>query len=277
MIRLVAMPRSIASLVWRGQALDGDAQAPRGIARGASHRENGRRREAVGQMARGPGNGILQPGGRAVAVSAGRFLVAAFGDPGHAFPAIALARALAARGNEVTGRDLGALARGGRGRRARVHRGGGVQDVPPPPPGSDDGPSAADAALALLPMLERGAVRRGRLRHPHAGAVAGGRAGRAAAGDADPARVSGARAGAAVLRRRRAAAADAGRAGRCGGGRCRCWSAGWSAGATSTTSRGRWSGWRRPSGCTAGSPSSWRWWRRSRSSSIRGAGRRTCT
>ena len=30
-----------------------------------------------------------------------RFLVAAFGDPGHAFPAIGLARALAGRGHEV--------------------------------------------------------------------------------------------------------------------------------------------------------------------------------
>ena len=30
-----------------------------------------------------------------------RFLVAAFGDPGHAFPAIALSRALDARGHEV--------------------------------------------------------------------------------------------------------------------------------------------------------------------------------
>ena len=37
------------------------------------------------------------------------------------------------------------------------------------------------------------------------------------------------------------------------------------------------SGSSRPSGCTAGSPSSWRWWRPSRSSSIRGAGRHTCT
>ncbi|MBA3302071.1 MAG: glycosyltransferase, partial [Thermoleophilaceae bacterium] len=30
-----------------------------------------------------------------------RFLLCAFGDPGHAFPAIALGRALAARGHEV--------------------------------------------------------------------------------------------------------------------------------------------------------------------------------
>jgi UDP:flavonoid glycosyltransferase YjiC (YdhE family) len=30
-----------------------------------------------------------------------RLLLGAFGDPGHAFPAIALGRALAARGHEV--------------------------------------------------------------------------------------------------------------------------------------------------------------------------------
>ena len=34
-------------------------------------------------------------------MSGARVMVAAFGDPGHAFPAIALARALAQRGNEV--------------------------------------------------------------------------------------------------------------------------------------------------------------------------------
>ena len=36
-----------------------------------------------------------------VALSPRRFLVAAFGDAGHAFPAIALARALRRRGHEV--------------------------------------------------------------------------------------------------------------------------------------------------------------------------------
>ncbi len=86
-------------------------------------------------------------------MSGGRFLVAAFGDAGHAFPAIGLARALAARGNdvvvetwehwraavEVEGLDFTA---------ADEYR-----TFPPPPPGS--GPSAADAALALLPYLEQ--------------------------------------------------------------------------------------------------------------------------
>jgi UDP:flavonoid glycosyltransferase YjiC (YdhE family) len=83
-----------------------------------------------------------------------RFLVAAFGDAGHAFPAIALARALAGRGHEVVVETW-------------EHWREAVEDVglgftaaeeyrtfPPPRPGSDEGPSAADAALALLPMLE---------------------------------------------------------------------------------------------------------------------------
>ena len=84
-----------------------------------------------------------------------RLLVAAFGDAGHAFPAIGLARALAARGHEVVvetwehwreaveGEGLGFTA-------AEEYR-----TFPPPAPNSDQGPSAADAALALLPMLEQ--------------------------------------------------------------------------------------------------------------------------
>jgi UDP:flavonoid glycosyltransferase YjiC (YdhE family) len=84
-----------------------------------------------------------------------RFLVAAFGDAGHAFPAIALARALAARGHEVVvetwehWRD--AVEGAGLGFTAAEE----YKTFPPPPPGSDRGPSAADAALALLPYLER--------------------------------------------------------------------------------------------------------------------------
>ncbi len=82
-----------------------------------------------------------------------RMLVAAFGDPGHAFPAIALGRALRARGHEVTvetwekwreaveGEGLGFAA-------AEEYR-----VFPPPPPGSD-GAGAAEAAEALRPLLE---------------------------------------------------------------------------------------------------------------------------
>jgi UDP:flavonoid glycosyltransferase YjiC (YdhE family) len=83
-----------------------------------------------------------------------RFLVAAFGDPGHAFPAIALGRALRARGHEVTietweerreaveGAGLGFAA-------AEEYR-----MFPPPDPDSADGAHAAEAARALLPLFE---------------------------------------------------------------------------------------------------------------------------
>jgi len=88
-----------------------------------------------------------------------RFLVAAFGDPGHVFPAIALGRALAARGHEVVvetweerrsaveGAGLGFAA-------AEEYR-----MFPPPDPDSADGAHAAEAARALLPLLEE--------LHPH--------------------------------------------------------------------------------------------------------------
>jgi MGT family glycosyltransferase len=84
-----------------------------------------------------------------------RVLVAAFGDPGHVFPAISLGRALARRGHEVTvetweerrtaveGAGLGFAA-------AEEYR-----TFPPPEPETDEGRHAADAARALLPLLER--------------------------------------------------------------------------------------------------------------------------
>jgi MGT family glycosyltransferase len=84
-----------------------------------------------------------------------RFLVAAFGDAGHAFPAIGLARALAARGHEVVVETWEhwreAIEGAGLGFTAAEE----YKTFPPPAPGSDEGTSAAEAALALLPMLER--------------------------------------------------------------------------------------------------------------------------
>lgn len=83
-----------------------------------------------------------------------RFLVAAFGDPGHVFPAIALGRALRGRGHEVTietweerreaveGAGLGFAA-------AEEYR-----MFPPPDPDSPEGAHAAEAARALMPLLE---------------------------------------------------------------------------------------------------------------------------
>ena len=81
-----------------------------------------------------------------------RVLVAAFGDAGHAFPAIALAREMAGRGHEVvvetwqTWREpVEELGVGFRAAEEYVV-------FPPPPPG--EGPGAAEAATALLPLFD---------------------------------------------------------------------------------------------------------------------------
>jgi UDP:flavonoid glycosyltransferase YjiC (YdhE family) len=89
-----------------------------------------------------------------VALSGRRFLVAAFGDAGHAFPAIALGRALRRRTHTVlveTWERWRAVveAEGMRFTAAEEYK-----TFPPPAPGTGDGASAADAALALLPLLE---------------------------------------------------------------------------------------------------------------------------
>jgi MGT family glycosyltransferase len=83
-----------------------------------------------------------------------RFLVAAFGDPGHVFPAIALGRALNGRGHEVTIETW-------EERRAAVEGAGlgfaaaeEYRMFPPPDPDSPEGAHAAEAAKALLPLLE---------------------------------------------------------------------------------------------------------------------------
>jgi MGT family glycosyltransferase len=83
-----------------------------------------------------------------------RFLVAAFGDPGHVFPAIALGRALAARGHEVTietwEERRGAVEGAGLGFAAAEE----YRMFPPPDPDSEEGAHAAEAARALLPLLD---------------------------------------------------------------------------------------------------------------------------
>ena len=90
--------------------------------------------------------------GRSAMAGALRALVSAFGDAGHAFPAIALARELAARGHEVTVETWERW-------RAPVEELGlrftGAEEYevfPPPPPG--EGAGAAEAARALLPLLD---------------------------------------------------------------------------------------------------------------------------
>jgi len=83
-----------------------------------------------------------------------RILVAAFGDAGHAFPAIALGRALVGRGHEVvveTWEERRAAVEGaGLGFAAAEE----YRMFPPPQPDSEDGQHAAEAARALLPLLE---------------------------------------------------------------------------------------------------------------------------
>jgi MGT family glycosyltransferase len=89
-----------------------------------------------------------------------RVLIAAFGDAGHAFPAIALGQALARRGHEVvieTWEERRAAVEGtGLGFTAAEE----YRMFPPPDPDSADGDHAAEAARALLPLLEE--------MHPHA-------------------------------------------------------------------------------------------------------------
>ena len=84
-----------------------------------------------------------------------RLLVAAFGDPGHVFPAIALGQALVGRGHEVTIETW-------EERRAAVEGAGlgfaaaeEYRMFPPPDPDSPEGAHAAEAARALLPLLEQ--------------------------------------------------------------------------------------------------------------------------
>src|SRR3954465_10761667 len=83
-----------------------------------------------------------------------KLLVAAFGDPGHAFPAIALARELHRRGHEVLvetwERWREAVEAEGLGFTAAEE----YKTFPPPAPGSAEEASAADAALALVPLME---------------------------------------------------------------------------------------------------------------------------
>src|SRR5262245_34052802 len=99
------------------------------------------------------------PGGarvRAMGRSDGqvRVLVAAFGDPGHAFPAIALARELGRRGHEVL------VETWERWREAVEGEGlafTGAQEYtvyPPPGPDTPDGQTAAAAAGALARLMD---------------------------------------------------------------------------------------------------------------------------
>ncbi len=79
--------------------------------------------------------------------------MAAFGDAGHAFPAIALARALHERGNDVVVETWEHWREAVEGTGLAFTAAEEYKTFPPPPSDSD-GPSAADAAKALLPFVE---------------------------------------------------------------------------------------------------------------------------
>jgi UDP:flavonoid glycosyltransferase YjiC (YdhE family) len=81
-----------------------------------------------------------------------RVLVAAFGDAGHAFPAIALAEELAGREHEVAVETWERWRAPVEARGLRFQASEEYVVFPPPPPG--EGPGAAEAAEAMLPLLD---------------------------------------------------------------------------------------------------------------------------
>ena len=83
-----------------------------------------------------------------------RLLVAAFGDPGHCFPAFALARALAARGHEVMVESWEQWRGAVEGLGIAFTAAQEYTVYPPPGPDTPAGRTAADAADALVGMLE---------------------------------------------------------------------------------------------------------------------------
>jgi UDP:flavonoid glycosyltransferase YjiC (YdhE family) len=99
----------------------------------------------------GPGR---EPAGVGCHGSERRFLVAAFGDAGHAFPAIALARALRGRGHRVVVETWERWRSAVEGEGLEFAAAQEYKTFPPPPPGSGEGPSPADAARALAPLLD---------------------------------------------------------------------------------------------------------------------------
>ena len=92
------------------------------------------------------------PWKRRHALSGRRFLVAAFGDAGHAFPALALAREPHSRGHEVVIETWEKWREPAEALGLRFHAAEEYVVFPPPPPG--EGAGAAEAATALLPLLD---------------------------------------------------------------------------------------------------------------------------
>jgi len=93
-------------------------------------------------------------GATGFAVSGRRFVVAAFGDAGHAFPAIALARALRGRGHEVVVETWERWREAVEGEGLAFTAAEEYTTFPPSRGDSGTWRSAADAAIALLPLME---------------------------------------------------------------------------------------------------------------------------
>src|ERR671923_2991155 len=87
-------------------------------------------------------------------MSGRRFLLAAFGDAGHAFPTIALGRALRRRGHEVLVETWERWRGPAEDEGLRFTAAEKYEVFPPPAPGSPHGASAAQAAIALAPLME---------------------------------------------------------------------------------------------------------------------------
>src|SRR5215218_9291004 len=133
------MPWSIASRVRRGSASTARRRRSAGF--------RSRRRISEGIACRGGlGGRARSPRKRGCtdecwlgddAVSSRRFCVAAFGDAGHAFPAIALARALRRRGHEVLVETWGRWREAIDGEGLRFTAAEEYKTFPPPEPGSE--------------------------------------------------------------------------------------------------------------------------------------------
>lgn len=83
-----------------------------------------------------------------------RFIVAAFGDPGHALPAITLARALHKRGNEVLVETWDRWRDDVVGEGIEFRSAEQYAVYPPPGPDDEAGGTAARAALSLVGLIE---------------------------------------------------------------------------------------------------------------------------
>jgi MGT family glycosyltransferase len=84
-----------------------------------------------------------------------RVLIGAFGDAGHVFPAISLGRGLARRGHVVTIETWEERRAAVEGAELDFTAAEEYRTFPPPEPDTDDGRHAAEAARALLPLIER--------------------------------------------------------------------------------------------------------------------------